>query len=181
MTEEAARSSFNSDLKECPGSTGDAGPSVDGRLARLCCDAFTTGPSSGASSSTVTTGLATAASEADIVGVLASALLKMVARSGRSEARGSQACYAGRKRVRPRGSRESSNRASRLSDVDSSVLSGEGREKCVSCIFALRSHGGEVGRRVTEVFFDGGAAMGGVVVVQLVVRGGSEEEGVGRR
>ena len=82
MTETEARSSFNSDLKEWAGSAGDAGPSVDGRLARLCCDAFTLGPSSGASSSTVTTGGATAASEADIVGVSDSTLLGMIAVSG---------------------------------------------------------------------------------------------------
>lgn len=106
MTEAEARSSFNSDLKEWVGSAGEAGPSVDGRLARLCCDAFTTGPSSGASCSTVAAGLATAASEADMVGVLDSALMEMVARSGRSEAEGSRACYAGRKRVRPRDSGE---------------------------------------------------------------------------
>ena len=176
MTETEARSSFNSDMKGWAGSAGDAGPSVDGRLARLCCDAFTTGPSSGASSSTVTTGLATAASEADIVGELDSTLLEMIARSGRSEARGSQACYVGRKRVRPRDSGKESNRASRPSDVGSSVLSGEGRKKCVGRIFTLWSHGGGVGRRVTEVIFDGQRRWWCVVVVRRRRRGWEDGE-----
>lgn len=80
-----------------------------------------------------------------------------------------------------RATAERSNRACRPSDVDSSVLSGEGREKCVSCIFTLRSHGGEVGRRVTELFFDGGAAMVVWWCSWWCGGGGSEEEGVGRR
>lgn len=106
MTEAEARSSFSSDLKERAGSAGDAGPSVDGRLARLCCDAFTTGPSGGASFSTVTTGCATAASEADMVGVSGSTLLEMIAEVWLRRSSGSRVCFAGRKRVRPRDSRD---------------------------------------------------------------------------
>lgn len=59
------------------------------------------------------------------------------------------------------------------SNVDSSVLSEEGREEWVSGIFRLWSHGGGVGRRVTEVIFDGQR--------RWWCGGGEEEEGVGRR
>lgn len=56
-------------------------------------------------------------------------------------------------------------------------MSGEGREKCESCIFRLRSHGGEVGRRMTELVFDGGTAMcGGGVVVVVRKRGWEDGE-----
>lgn len=82
MTEAEARSSFTSDLKEWLGSAGDAGPSVDGRLARLCCDALTAGPSGGASFSTVTTGCATAASEEDIMGESDGNRSRVIAGSG---------------------------------------------------------------------------------------------------
>lgn len=69
-----------------------------------------------------------------------------------------------------RATAESGKRAlSPSDDVGSSVLSGEERDKCVSCVFSLRSHGGEVGRRVIGADFGRRSDGSGGVLVGVVV------------